>query len=302
MQVFPRWHIQRQRKQIAGPAHIKCVFGEPADIALDDHHVLRGVGRSLGVLGAVAHPDLMDPNMRFFWHVPNLARQQQIHARGFAPGQRRYAGGFARSGVCLDVGADRRTKADRSPTPTERDGVIDRPTIGIEHDGPASEIAVAGEFVELFRSVAGDDSDRADPAAAIRFACDLGKVHRTFMFFEHGAGVSRSTNRGHQTWQRYAKGDGTKQRRATASKAEFAEATVQCLVAVCASGPNSARRVQTLAIRRTYDRKAGLTLLLANCVKSDARRMHSKSCCREYSVSDIVHPWTIDAQSLHAID
>ena len=97
----------------------------------------------------------------------------------------------------LDVGADRRPKADRSPTPTERDGVIDRPTVGIQHDGRAAEIAVAGEFVEISRSAAGDDSDRADPAAAIRFASDPGKVHRKLMFLEHSTGVNGSANRGH---------------------------------------------------------------------------------------------------------
>src|SRR5450631_445596 len=154
----------------------------------------------------------MDPDMRLFWHGPNLARQEQIHARGFAPGLRRYPGRFARSGVRLDAGADRRTKADRSPTPTERDCVIDRAAVGIQHDGRAAEIAVTGEFVEISRGVASDDSDRADPAAAIRFASDPGKVHRKLMLLEHSTGVSRSTNRGHQTWQRYAKGSRTKQR------------------------------------------------------------------------------------------
>src|SRR5450631_1038823 len=116
------------------------------------------------------------------------------------------------------------------------------------------------------------------------------------MLLEHGAGVSGSTNRGHQAWQSHTKGSSTIQRRAAGSKTGLAGAPVQCLVAVCASGPNSARLVQTLAIRRKCDRKAGLTLLLANCVKSDARRIHSKSCFREYSESDIVHRL---GQSMH---
>ena len=149
--------------------------------------------------------------------------------------------------------------------------------------------AAAGEVVEIFWGVASDDSDRADPAAAIRFASDPGKVHRKLMLREHGAGVSGSTNRGHQAWQSHTKGSRAKQRRAAGSKTGLAGAAVQCLVAVCASGPNSARLVQTLAIRRKWDREAGLALLLANCVKSDARRIHSKSSFREYSESDIVH-------------
>src|SRR5450631_474427 len=120
------------------------------------------------------------------------------------------------------------------------------------------------------------------------------------MLLEHGAGVSGSTNRGHQDWQSHTKGSGTIQRRAAGSKTGLAGAAVQCLVAVCASGPNSARLVRIFAIRRKCDRKAGLTLLLANCIKSDARRIHSKSCLREYSESDIVHRLgQIDAQSLH---
>src|SRR5450631_1967573 len=109
------------------------------------------------------------------------------------------------------------------------------------------------------------------------------------MLLEHGAGVSGSTNRGHQAWQSHTKGSGTIQRRAAGSKTGLAGAAVQCLVAICASGPNSARRVQTLAIRRKCDREAGLAVLLANCVKSDARRIPSKSGFREYSESDIVH-------------
>ena len=44
-----------------------------------------------------------------------------------------------------------------------------------------------------------------------------------------------------------------------------------------------------MAIRRKCDREAGLAVLLANCVKSDARRIPSKSGFREYSESDIVH-------------
>jgi len=116
------------------------------------------------------------------------------------------------------------------------------------------------------------------------------------MLREHGAGISGSTNRGHQAWQSHTKGSGTIQRRSAGSKTGFAGTAAQCLVAVCASRPNSARLVQTLAIRRKCDRKAGLTSLLDNCDKSDARRINSRSCLCEFSESGIVHRL---GQSMH---
>ncbi len=64
VQIFPRRNVQRQRQQIARAAHIEGVFGETPDIAFHDHQILRGVARGLGVVGAVAHPDLMHPDMR----------------------------------------------------------------------------------------------------------------------------------------------------------------------------------------------------------------------------------------------
>jgi hypothetical protein len=191
-----------------------------------------------------------------------------------------------------DEGADRRIKPNLAPVPSERDGIIDRTAVGIQHDGRAAKVSAAGEFIEIFQGFAGDDSYRADPAPAIRFACNPSEVHRQFSIFEHGNGVSGSTNRGHHAWQRHAEGNCTKQRRPARSKTELAEAAIQCLVALFASGPNSASLVQTFAIRRNCDRRTGLTLLFANCVKSDARRRHSKSCFREYSESGIVPPRT----------
>ena len=64
VQVFPRRHAERQRQQIAGSAHVEGVFREAADVALDDHQILRGVARGLGIVGAIAHPDLVHADMR----------------------------------------------------------------------------------------------------------------------------------------------------------------------------------------------------------------------------------------------
>lgn len=48
--------------------------------------------------------------------------------------------------------------------------------------------------------------------------------------FDHGNGVSGSTDRGHHAWQSHAEGNCTKQRRPARSKTELAEAAIQCLV------------------------------------------------------------------------
>ena len=247
MQIVPRRHIQRQRQQIASPAHIECVFREPADIALDDHHIPRRVSRSLGILGAVAHPDLMDPDMRFFRHVPNLARQQQKHAHGFAPSTRCHAGAFAHGGD----GADCRAKADLAPAPSERDGVVDRAAVGIQHDGGSVKVAAAGEFVEILRGIAGDNSDRADPAPAIRLACHPGKLHRRLMRFVDGSAISWRTDSS-QHGKNDANGTGTKQCGPAGTKTWLG--AFQSLFAEFASDPDSARPVHTLAIRRNCDR------------------------------------------------
>ena len=284
MQFVPRRHIQRQRQQLAGPPHIECVFGELADIAFDDHHVLRCISRSLGILSAVAHPDLMDPDVRFFRHVPNLARQQQEHAHGFAPSSRRHAGAFAHGGD----GANRRAKAYLAPAPSERDGAVDRAAVGIQYDGGSVKVAAVGEFFEVLRGVAGDNSDRADPAPAVRLACYPCKLHRRITLFVHGSAISGSTDRGHHSWKNDANGTGMKQRGPAGTKTGLATA-FQSIFAEYASDPDSARPVHTLAIRRNCDRRPGLTLLFANCRKSDARRMHSRSCFRVYSESGIVH-------------
>ena len=64
MQIFPRRHAERKRQQVAGSAHIEGVFGETADVAFDDHQVLRRIARRLGVVRAIAHPDLVNADMR----------------------------------------------------------------------------------------------------------------------------------------------------------------------------------------------------------------------------------------------
>ncbi len=101
VQIFPRRHVQRQRQQIAGTTHVEGVFGETPDIAFHDHQIFRGVARGLGVVGAVAHPDLMHPDMRGLGHVARLARQQQKHAHRLAIGPGHDAGTIALRGTVL---------------------------------------------------------------------------------------------------------------------------------------------------------------------------------------------------------
>ncbi len=107
VQVFPRRHAEGERQQVAGAAHVEGVFGEPADVALDDHQILRAVARRLGVVGAVAHPDLVDTDVGRFRHVALLAGQQQEHAHRLAIGFRRDGRASALPGACRQADADR---------------------------------------------------------------------------------------------------------------------------------------------------------------------------------------------------
>ena len=112
VQVFPRRHAERERQQIAGSAHVEGVFREAADVALHDHQILRGVARGLGIVGAIAHPDLVHADMRDRRHVTGLARQQQEHAHRLAIGFRRHARAFALRGLRAHGGADRGQRAE----------------------------------------------------------------------------------------------------------------------------------------------------------------------------------------------
>ena len=149
VQFFPGRHAQRQRKQVARAAHVEGVFGQPADVALDDHQVLRGVGRGLRVVGAIAHPDLMHAHMGLLRHVAHLARQQQEYAHGFAIGFRRDAAVIALHAAGQDAGADGGQHAQCAEATAERDGVVHRAAAGIEHEGRAGEFPAAGKFVEI---------------------------------------------------------------------------------------------------------------------------------------------------------
>ena len=81
------------------PPMSKVYLVETPDVALHDHQVLRGIARRLGVVGAVAHPDLVHADMRDRRHVTRLARQQQEHAHRLAIGFRHHAGALALRGV-----------------------------------------------------------------------------------------------------------------------------------------------------------------------------------------------------------
>ena len=213
VQIFPRRHAQRQRQQIAGAAHVEGVFGKPADVALDDHQILRGVARGLGVVGAIAHPDLMHADMRRLRHVARLARQQQEHAHRLAIGfrHRRWRDRRARS-ACTTLMPTVVSSAEAAEASAERDGIVDRAAAGIQHDGRAAELASARELVELPRAVRGDDADGADPAPAIGLAGDPAELHRQFAFFEGAAGVRRIAQRRDRAGQCDAKGGGAEER------------------------------------------------------------------------------------------
>src|SRR5205085_6793716 len=99
-------------------------------------------------------------------HIARLARQQQEHAHRFAPGMRGDLGAIAVARI--DAAADRGHDAIVAPAPAERHCVIDRAAAGIQHDGGATKLTLACELVEFFRGVGGYDTDRADPAAAVR--------------------------------------------------------------------------------------------------------------------------------------
>ena len=212
MQIFPRRHIQRQRQQIASTAHVEGVFGQTPDVALHDHQVLRGVTRRLGVVGAVAHPDLVHPDMRRLRHVARLARQQQEYAHRFAIGFRRATGAIALRGAGLGADADGGQRPETAPPPPERDRVVDRTAAGIQHDGGAAELTAARELIEIPRAIRGHDADRADPAPAIRLACDPAEPHRQLAFFERDAGMRRTTRCRHQAGQHDAQGGRADQR------------------------------------------------------------------------------------------
>ena len=89
-------------------------------------------------------------------------------------------------------------KSEIAEAPAERDRVVDGTAAEVEHHGRAAELASAGKLLEIPGRISGDDADRADPAAAVRFAGDPAELHRQLALFEGGAGIgptSRSSRR-----------------------------------------------------------------------------------------------------------
>ena len=144
-------------------------------------------------------------------HITGLARQQQEHTHRLAIGFGRNAGAIALRGVGLDADADRGQGTEIAPTPSKRDGVVDRAAAGIQHDGGAVEDASAREFIEILRAVGGHDADRADPAPAIRLARDPVELHRLFAFFEGDTGLRRTAGYGDRAGHCETDGGGANQ-------------------------------------------------------------------------------------------
>ena len=114
-------------------------------------------------------------------------------------------------GVGLNADADGGQHPEIAPAPSERDRVVDRTAAGIQHDGRAAELPAAREFIEIPWSIGGHDTDRADPAPAIRLARDPAELHRQFASFEGDAGMRRTAQQGHQADQCDAKGGANEQ-------------------------------------------------------------------------------------------
>ena len=150
VQIFPRRNTERERQQIARSAHVEGELREAADVALHDHQILRGVARGLGVVGAIAHPDLMDADMRGWRHVARLARQQQEYAHRLAIGFRnddtpvRLARSACATVVPTVVSAPRLTEPE-----AERNGVVDPAAAGNQHDGGAAKLASLRKLIEF---------------------------------------------------------------------------------------------------------------------------------------------------------
>ena len=192
VQIFPRRHAQRERQQIAGAAHVEGVFRETADVALHDHQILGGVGRGLGIIGTIAHPDLMNADMRRRRHVPGLAGKQQEHAHQLAVGFRHHACAFA---LLPHGSANGRQRTQAAKAAPQRYGIVDRAAAGIQHDGCAAELAIPGELVERLGAIRRDDADGRDPALAVRLATNPRELHRLLAFLEGAAGICRIAQR-----------------------------------------------------------------------------------------------------------
>src|SRR5262245_44173142 len=90
---------------------------------------------------------------------------------------------------------------------------------------------LARESIEIPWGLAGDDTDCADPAPAIRLASDPAELHRQFASFKRDAGMRRTAQHGHQcdtksgTNEQHPPSDF---RPGSASKASTAAAGVLC--------------------------------------------------------------------------
>ena len=204
--------LRAQRQQVARTAHVEGVFGKAADVALHDHQIVRTVTRSLGVIGAVAHPDLMHPDMRGLGHVAGLAGEQQEYAHQLAIGVGHDAGTIALRGVGLNADADGCPCAEAAPASSERDGVIDRAAAGIQHDGRACSWRPRANSSKSFGLSAVTMPTALTQPRQLGWQATQLKPHRHFALFERDAGLRRSAERRRQRRQCDAKGGGAEQR------------------------------------------------------------------------------------------
>src|SRR5947209_3292756 len=146
-------HWPSRALRAPGTTHVEGVFGEPPDVALDDHQILRGVACSLGIVGTITHPDLVHADMGCFRHVTGLARQQQEHAHRLAISLGHHPGAVALCGMAADADADGGQHVQVVEAAAERNGVVDRSAARIQHDSRATKLAPTREILEIFRTV-----------------------------------------------------------------------------------------------------------------------------------------------------
>src|SRR6202008_2419553 len=104
-------------------------------------------------VGAVAHPDLVHPNMRGRRHVTRLARQQQEYAHRLAIGVARDTGTFALRRAREHADADGGEHVEIAEASAKRNGIVDRAAARIQYQGCAAKIPAALKLLEFLRTV-----------------------------------------------------------------------------------------------------------------------------------------------------
>jgi hypothetical protein len=69
---------------------------------------------------------------------------------------------------------------------------LTEPPLEIQHDCRAAELPAPCEFIEIRWTIRSHDTDRADPALAIRLAWEPAELHRQFARCEGDVGTRRT--------------------------------------------------------------------------------------------------------------